>query len=95
MIVKNRLKELRENAGYTTTELAKMANVSQSTITFIENQKRNITIENAIKFCDIFKCSLDTLFLRENYSDAFKEYTTQELERFLSILQNEIRKRKF
>lgn len=56
-----RLKQLRENLGITQAELAKMLNLTQSTIAYYENGRKMPTLENAIIITKIFNTSLDYL----------------------------------
>lgn len=56
-----RLKELREDLGITQDQLAKMLNLTQSTIAYYENGKKMPTLENAIIITKLFDTSLDYL----------------------------------
>ena len=56
-----RLKQLRENLGITQSELAKMLNLTQSTIAYYENGRKMPTLENAIIITKLFNTSLDYL----------------------------------
>lgn len=56
-----RLKQLREDLGITQDELAKMLNLTQSTIAYYENGRKMPTLENAIVITKLFNTSLDYL----------------------------------
>lgn len=56
-----RLKQLREDLGITQDELAKMLNLTQSTIAYYENGRKMPTLENAIIITKLFNTSLDYL----------------------------------
>jgi len=56
-----RLKQLREDLGITQDELAKMLNLTQSTIAYYESGRKMPTLENAIIITKIFDTSLDYL----------------------------------
>ena len=56
-----RLKQLRENAGWTQGELAAKLNLTQSTIAYYENDRKKPTLENARIIADLFNISLDYL----------------------------------
>ncbi|HZK37478.1 MAG TPA: helix-turn-helix transcriptional regulator [Clostridia bacterium] len=56
-----RLKQLREDLGITQDELAKMLNLTQSTIAYYESGRKMPTLENAIVITKIFNTSLDYL----------------------------------
>lgn len=57
-----RLKYLRENAGWTQKQLAKKLNLTQSTIAYYENDRKKPTLENAKVIAELFNISLDYLF---------------------------------
>lgn len=56
-----RLKQLREDLGITQDKLAKMLNLTQSTIAYYESGRKMPTLENAIIITKIFNTSLDYL----------------------------------
>lgn len=56
-----RLKQLREDLGITQDELAKLLNLTQSTIAYYENGRKMPTLENAMIIAKIFETSLDYL----------------------------------
>ncbi len=56
-----RLKQLRENLSMTQEELAKMLNLTQSTVAYYESGRKMPTLENAIIIAKIFNTSLDYL----------------------------------
>lgn len=59
----NKLKQLRLEKEYTIYEMAKKLNISYSHYSLIENKKRNLTYEMAIKIAKIFEMTPDELFL--------------------------------
>jgi transcriptional regulator with XRE-family HTH domain len=66
----NNLKKLRENAGYTQTEFAKLLGVSLSHLNKIENHGgRNLTVHKAMKAAQILNVSLNEIFLNSNCSE--------------------------
>lgn len=56
-----RLRELRKKYGYTQTELAEMANVTKSVISFYEHKERAASPEVLKRFAEIFNVSTDFL----------------------------------
>ncbi len=65
MNVGERIKKLREEAGYTVNKLANMAGISQSFLRDIELGNKNPTVETLSYFCDALKISLSDFFNEE------------------------------
>lgn len=74
----NRIREYRRKNGLTATELGELVGLSQSSISFIENGKRNPRIENLEKIADVFGCSVNDLIGKENYVPKKYKSTTFE-----------------
>ncbi|HGI2228202.1 TPA: helix-turn-helix transcriptional regulator [Streptococcus agalactiae] len=62
LILKNRLKELRERDGINQTELAKLTGVSRQTISLIERGEYTPSVIIAMKISQVFKESLENVF---------------------------------
>jgi putative transcriptional regulator len=63
----NRVKELRAAQGWTQEQLAAAAGVSRQSINSIERNRYVPSLELALKFARIFRCSTDEIFqLEEN-----------------------------
>ena len=58
----NKIKQTREAAGLSQTELASRAGVSQRYIAFIESGKRKPSLSLAHKISKVLKLSVDELF---------------------------------
>ena len=56
-----RLKELRMEKGLTQTELAKILNTTQKSISKYENEYLDVSTETIIKICKYFDVSADYL----------------------------------
>lgn len=56
-----RLKELRMEKGLTQTELAKVLNTTQKSISKYENEYLDVSTETIIKICKYFDVSADYL----------------------------------
>ena len=69
----NRIKLLREEKGIFQKDLAKLLKVETPTITYYENEKRNINTTIASILADYFECSLDYLLGRSDIRNAEKE----------------------
>lgn len=65
-IIKNRVKELRTNRGWTQEQLAQAAQVSRQSINSIERNRYVPSLELALIFARIFACSTDQIFQLEN-----------------------------
>jgi transcriptional regulator with XRE-family HTH domain len=64
------LKKLREKAGYTQTEFAKLLGVTVSHLNKIENHGgRNLTVHKAMKAAKILNVSLNDIFLNSDCSN--------------------------
>lgn len=61
-ILKSRLRELRENKGWTQKELGKKANVSRQAINAIETGKFDPSIWLAYDLAQIFEMTIEELF---------------------------------
>jgi len=75
-----RLKELREQNGYTQESLAKLLNTSRSRIGMYEQGKRQPDFEMQEAIADLFNVSIDYLFGREsdtNLNNLYRAYEHQ------------------
>ena len=63
--MKNKIKELREEAKLTQQELGEKLTVSRQTIISLENGKYNPTIILAFKIANIFGRSIEEIFIYE------------------------------
>jgi transcriptional regulator with XRE-family HTH domain len=74
----NRIEELRKEFNYTLDFLAEYLSVSDRMIRYYEQGSRLITLQSAIKLCELFSCSLDYLLCRtearNNNINAEKNY---------------------
>lgn len=64
------LYELRTKKGFSQQAIADALNMSRVNYTNIENGKRNLTKENAIRLAELLDVSVDTLFGREQSGSA-------------------------
>ena len=60
------LKELRTKKNYTIYDMANMLNISSSHYSLLENKKRNLSYDMAIKIANIFDSKPDEIFLKKN-----------------------------
>jgi putative transcriptional regulator len=58
-----KLRKLRLEKGYTIYDMAKLIGISYSHYSLIENKKRNLSYEMAIKIAKIFDKKPDDIFL--------------------------------
>lgn len=62
----NKLKELRLKKGLTIIEMAKKIDISPAHYCLIENKKRNLYYDMAIKIAKVFNLKPDDLFYTKN-----------------------------
>ncbi|AEY64527.1 helix-turn-helix transcriptional regulator [Clostridium sp. BNL1100] len=63
--MKNKIKDLREQCGFTQQYLADKVNVSRQTIISLENGKYNPSIFLAYKIAKVFKLTIEDIFVFE------------------------------
>lgn len=87
----NRIKELREDRGWTQDKLGSMMQVQKSAVSKYEKEKTALTQDTINKLCDIFAVSSDFLLGRT----GIKKETTQNeqsrvptLQEFLELTKN-------
>src|SRR6266480_888425 len=61
----DRIREAREAKGWTQEDLAAKAGISKGFLSDVENNKRNVSAENALKIADALGVSLDFLMRGE------------------------------
>jgi putative transcriptional regulator len=64
--IKNRVKELRGERGWTQQELADAVGVSRQSINSIERDRYVPSMMLALTFARVFKCSTDEIFKLES-----------------------------
>jgi putative transcriptional regulator len=60
--IKNRVKELRSDRGWTQQELAEAVGVSRQSINSIERERYVPSLELALMFAQVFNCPTDRIF---------------------------------
>jgi putative transcriptional regulator len=63
--IRNRVKELRVERGWTQAELADAVGVSRQSINSIERERYVPSLVLALTFARVFKCSTDEIFKLE------------------------------
>lgn len=63
--MRNRIRELRKEAGLRQEDMAKALGVSRQTIIAVENDKYNPTLELALKMAKLLKTPVEELFFGE------------------------------
>ena len=61
--MKNRVKELRKSQKLTQEELAELIGISRQAINAIEKEKFDPSLPTAFKMAELFKTSIEELFL--------------------------------
>lgn len=64
MYTTDELKKLRKENNYTIYDMAKLLDISYSHYSLIENMKRNLTYDLAIKIAKVFNKKPDDIFLK-------------------------------
>lgn len=63
-MIKNRLKELREERGISQEKLAKMSGISRTTLSKIENNEEvSVTTKTIARLADVFDVEPSEIFL--------------------------------
>ena len=57
-----KLKELREQSGYTSEQMSRILHISKPFYSQIENGRRRLTYDMAVKISKIFKMKPDEMF---------------------------------
>lgn len=70
-MIGKRLRELREQHGYSYRELAALSNISKSAIVMYEQNKRNPKREVLEAFADIFNVDIDYLIGRSDIKSVY------------------------
>lgn len=65
MAVKNYIKELRKARGIKQLQMAEDLQVTRQTLTAIENNKYNPSLELALKIVQYFNCPIEEIFILE------------------------------
>jgi putative transcriptional regulator len=64
--IRNRVKELRNERGWTQQQLADAVGVSRQSINSIERERYVPSLSLALTFARVFNCSTDKIFTLEN-----------------------------
>lgn len=60
--MKNKVREMREERGWSQGELAKRLNVSRQTVISIENERYNPSLDLAFTLADLFERRIEVIF---------------------------------
>ena len=63
--IRNRVKELRTERGWTQQELADAVGVSRQSINSIERERYVPSLSLALEFARVFRCPTDDIFMLE------------------------------
>ena len=61
--MENRIRELRNDRGFTQQQLAELVNVSSRTIISLENRQYNPSVLLAYRLAFVFGCAIEQVFL--------------------------------
>lgn len=68
-----RIRNLREDADWTQSDVGKMINISQRAYSHYENGTREIPIEIIIKLADMYSVNIDYLLDRTDFKDKLPD----------------------
>ena len=71
--MKTRIKDLREDADITQSEISNYLNISQVAYSYYELGKRSIPLELLCKLADYYNTSVDYLLYRTNQKKPYKK----------------------
>nr|WP_295082582.1 helix-turn-helix transcriptional regulator [uncultured Roseateles sp.] len=60
--MKNSLRELRAQRGWSQTDLAERLNVSRQTVNAIENERYDPSLPLAFQIAKLFDCTIEAIF---------------------------------
>lgn len=87
-----RLRQLREKAGYSQNELAGIAGISQSHLRRVELGQAGITVEHLQMICDAFNITLKEFFdyttERDELSEAVLNLSPKQKQLLISFLKS-------
>lgn len=82
-----RIHQLRLQAGYTQTDLAKKLNINRSFLSYIESGEKGCSIDLLVQLSQLFNVSLDYLILgKETF--ALKEEIEELIARLILFKKN-------
>ena len=64
--MKNRLRAIREQRGYSQEQLGDLLNVSRQTINSIENERYDPSLPLAFKVARLFKLAIEDIFIYDD-----------------------------
>lgn len=64
-----KIRELREQKGWSQRELAELMCVKKQTVSYIEANKSSVKSDYVYVLCDIFECDANELFGYEKFDD--------------------------
>lgn len=67
--MKNKVKEMREERGWSQGELAKRLNVSRQTVISIEKERYNPSLDLAFSLADLFERRIEDIFTPNRMSE--------------------------
>ncbi|MBF8152805.1 helix-turn-helix transcriptional regulator [Exiguobacterium sp. TBG-PICH-001] len=71
--MKNKVKEMREERGWSQGELAKRLNVSRQTVISIEKERYNPSLDLAFSLADLFERRIEEIFIPNRVNEEGTE----------------------
>lgn len=96
MNIGERIKELRKQKNMSATSLGESLRLSQSSISKIENNQQQITIQQLMTICDVFEIEITSFFSRNPYmkknesnlNSILQDFTQNEISNILNLIVN-------
>lgn len=73
----HRIAEIRKNSKNTQEELADILGVTPKHVSHVENDTSSLSLNNLIKLCDYYKCSLDYIVFGHNNNKTLSKLPTE------------------
>ena len=73
----NRIREIREDIGWTQTEIAKKIGITQRNYSYYETGRTMLTEDILTKLADLYNTSIDYLLYRTDKRDAYPKSLLQ------------------
>lgn len=87
MQFQERLKELREEKGYTQDQVAEKLNVTRQTISAYEKGNSEPILSNLVTLADLYNCSIDYLLCRTKEKYNLNTLSKDNKEFLLEIIK--------
>ena len=92
-IPKNSIRKIRKRRGLLQSELANLANINESEISMLENNKRPLSGKRIMVLCEVLKCSVPELFGEESLHDFLQSLDDNLFDQVISVVKEYIKRK--